>query len=174
MRTLTVFAVFITAVMLYSCKSTKEAFKTNTIILEEKSSFELEQVYFLKWVAGFQGGGSGIHMYVIVKTNKNHVVFDTVYFRGMQAKMQLGKMGYLASFITPLNQKENMVMDGDSKQEYGNKLPKNDNHFPFVLQDNECVIQYTENGNTKYYKVKDIVEKQAEYYPNAPSDNQKQ
>lgn len=174
MRTLTVFAVFITAVMLYSCKSTKEASKTNTIILEEKPSFELDQVYFQKWVAGVQGGGSGIHMYVIVKTNKKHVVLDSVYFRDMQAKMQLGKIGYLASFKTPFNQKDDIIMDGDSKQEYGNNLPENDNHFPFVLQDNECVIQYTENGNTKYYKVKDIVEKQAEYYPSAPSNNQKQ
>ncbi|WP_223032287.1 hypothetical protein [Hanstruepera marina] len=174
MRALIIFIVFFTIIMLYNCKSAKETSNTNTIVFEEKPSFELDKVYFQKWVAGVQGGGSGIHMYVLVKTNKTHVEFDNVYFRGLKAKLILGKIGYLANFKTPLNQKKDIIMDADSKQEYGNKLPENDNHFPFTLQDNECVIQYTENGNVKFYKVEEVVEKKAEYYPSAPNNNQKQ
>lgn len=174
MRIISFFAVLFTAILFCNCNSAKQAIKTNTVLFEEKPSFQLGQVYFQKWVAGVQGGGSGIHMYFIVETNKNHVVFDSVYFRGMKAKMQLGKIGYLASFNTVLNQKVDIIMDGDSSNEFGNKLPKENDNYPFNLRENECVIQYSEKGKTKYYKVTDVVEKQAEYYPSAPNNKEKQ
>ena len=157
-----------------SCHNSKEATRTSVSNFEKDASFELDQVYFQKWIAGVQGGGSGIHMYILVKTNKNHVGFESVYFRGMQAKIQLGKMGYIASFKTPLNQKQDMVMDSDSQQEYGNKLPEQDVIKRFNLEENECIIQYVENKQTKYYKVSNIVEKQSEYYPSTPPNKEKQ
>lgn len=174
MRITAIILLLFTTIVLCNCKSAQNENSPISLKLEEKPSFQLGQVYFQKWIAGVQGGGSGIHFYMMIETNLNHVVFDSVYFKGQKAKLKIGKTGYLASFTTRLNQKENMVMDGDSKQEYGNELPQNYKSFPFQLHDNECVIQYTEKGITKFYKVEKVVEKQTEYYPSAPNNKQKQ
>ena len=174
MKTTRILLTLISALLILYCSSSKEISKTHTLVLQETPSFELGNIWFQKWVAGVQGGGSGIHFYMMVETNKNHVVFDSVYFRGLKAKLEVGKMGYIASFKTGLNQKEDLVMDAESNQEYGNKPPKPDNTFPFKLEDYECVLQYTEHGKTMYYKVTTVVEKQTEYYPSAPNNKEKQ
>ncbi len=174
MKIFGIILTLVVALLFVNCSSSKDVLEASSIALEEKPSFQLGTVYFQKWVAGIQGGGSGIHLYITEKTNRNYVVFDSAYFRGLSAKIHVGKIGYLASFKTPLNQKEDVVMDGDSNREYGNKLPKGNPTFPFKLQDNECVIQYTENGKTMYYKVTTVFEKQTEYYPSAPNTKEKQ
>jgi hypothetical protein len=172
-RTGIVLILLISSIFL-SCLGAKEIPNLKALVLQEKPSFEVGNVWFQKWVAGMQGGGSGMHLYMTLETNRNHVVFDSVYFRGLVAKMEVGKIGYIASFKTALNQKEDLVMDGDSNKEYGNKPPKTDNTFPFKLEDHECVLQYTEYGKTMYYKVTSVVEKQTEYYPSAPNSKEKQ
>jgi len=173
MKTIRSLLILTITVLFMCCSGSKEVSKTNLLELQEKPSFELEKVWFQKWVAGKQGGGSGIHLYMTLEANKNHVVFDSVYFRGLVAKMEVGKIGYIASFKTALNQKD-LIMDGDSNKEYGNKPPKLDETFPFKLEEDECVLQYKEHGKTMYYKVTSVVEKQAEYYPSAPNNKEKQ
>ncbi|GGG36320.1 hypothetical protein [Bizionia arctica] len=136
--------------------------------LQEQASFELGQVSYQTWFAGVQGGGSGIHMIINVVSNKNHVVFDSVFFRGYKAKMEIGKIGYLASFKTDLNQREDVIMSNRDKDEFSNKTPLKEANDPFKLDNNECVISYIEKNTTKYLKVKNLVEKSREEYPSAP------
>lgn len=174
MKTGGIILMLLTSLLLDSCSCLKDGSKINTIVLQEKPSFEIGNIWFQKWIAGVQGVVSGIHMYLQVETNKNHVVFDSLYFRGQKAKLNIGKIGYIASFKTPLNQKKDLIMDGDPRQEYGNEPPQDDKSVPFKLQENECVIQYTQNGISKYYKFADVVEKQTEYYPSAPNNKEKQ
>lgn len=162
-----IIAVFV-MVSLLQCANSKQNQKTNKMIFQEQPSFEIESIHFQKWIAGVQGGGSGIHMYINVNANKNQVVFDSVYFKGLTAKMELGKMGYFASFKTALNQKQDMIMSGENHGEYGNKPLKNNSKFQDALKDSECVIEYTENDVIKYYKYTKVIEKQAEHYPSAP------
>jgi hypothetical protein len=147
------------------CSSSKTNKQKGLVNLEEKPSFILGDVFFRKWVAGVEGGGSGYHFYMMVKENKRQVVFDSVYFRGLKAKLTIGKMGYLASFKTALNQKKDINMSANSLDEYGNM-------FPHELLTNECVLSYYEKDKIKYFKIENLKEKEAEYYPSTPPNQQ--
>ena len=160
--------LFVMLTSFTQCKSSKkindnqQAFK-----LEENASFTLSETYFQSRVAGVKGGGSGIHMYINVLTNTNNVVLDSVYFKGLKAKVEVSKMGYIASFKTKANQKEDIVMSNNKSAEYGNQIPTKQD-FPFDLKDNEAVISYTENATLKYLLIKNIKEKSRIEYPSAP------
>src|SRR5690606_41772555 len=54
--------------------------------LQEKAPVTFGEVYFQRWNAGIQGGGSGINLFIpVMDTN---VVLDSVYFRGKSAKLE--------------------------------------------------------------------------------------
>ena len=82
-------------------------------------------------------------------------------------KVEISKMGYIASFKTKSNQKEDIVMSNNKNAEYGNQIPTKQD-FPFDLKDNEAVISYTENATLKYLLIKNIKEKSRIEYPSAP------
>ncbi|AUC82913.1 hypothetical protein CW733_12585 [Lacinutrix sp. Bg11-31] len=153
------------------CSSSKKTsnLKNNkqTLKLEDKGSFTLENIYFQSWIAGVRGGGSGIHMYITVKSNKNNVAFDSVYFKGLKSKIEISKMGYIASFKTEANQKDDIIMSNNKNAEFGNETQKKQD-FPFELNDNECIISYIENNTTKYLLVENLQEKKRLEYPSAP------
>jgi len=154
------------------CCTTKQANNQETSnkmeTLQEKPSFTLDSTYYQKWVAGVQGGGSGIHMYITVLSNKNHVVLDSAFFRGYKAKIEVSKMSYIAHFKTELNQKEDMIMTDKDQGEFGNKSPLKATDSSFKLTENECVISYIEDNTTKYFKIENLIEKPMEQYPSAP------
>ena len=56
-------------------------------------------------------------------------------------------------------------MSGETLDEYGNI-------FPHQLESNECVISYYEKDKIKYLKLDSIIEKQAEYYPRRPPNEE--
>ncbi|MCX7551364.1 hypothetical protein [Xanthomarina sp. F2636L] len=136
--------------------------------LQEQASFELGEVSFQRWIAGVQGGGSGYHMLINVISNKNNVVFDSVYFRGYKAKIEIGKIAYVANIKTKDNQREDLIMSNNGQEEFGNKQPNKEANSSFKLSDKECVISYIENETTKYLKVNNLIEKPKEEYPSAP------
>lgn len=162
----------LSAIMLTSftqCKSSKDTRNSlnneEELKLEHKAPFILNNIYIQSWVAGVRGGGSGIHMYITVENNKSNVVLDSAYFRGLISNIEVSKMGYIASFKTAANQKDDIIMSNNKNAEFGNKKPKQD--FPFELKDNECVISYIENDVTKYLLVENLTEKPRLEYPSA-------
>ncbi|PNQ74748.1 hypothetical protein C1T31_00990 [Hanstruepera neustonica] len=159
------FSLVFATITITQCSSSKAKAQQGIVKLEDKPSFVLGDVFFQKWVAGVQGGGSGYHLYLPVKENKKHVVFDSAFFRGLKAKLEQGKMGYIASFETALNRKPDLNMSGNKLDEYGNI-------FPYKLELTECVLSYIEKNEVKYFKVKNLIEKQAEYYPRVPPNEE--
>ncbi|WP_152971446.1 hypothetical protein [Lacinutrix algicola] len=166
---LTMFFVMLTSFTQCSSSKTINDLKHDQQVLklEEDASFTLSDTYFQSWVSGVKGGGSGIHMYINVITISNNVLFDSVYFRGLKAKVEISKMGYIASFTTKANQKQDIVMSNNKNAEYGNQIPTKQD-FPFELKDNEAVISYWENATSKYLLIKNIKEKSKIEYPSAP------
>jgi hypothetical protein len=145
------------------CSSTKK--------LQKISPITIGKVYIQKWVAGVQGGGSGL--YIFIPVSDASIKLDSVYFRGTATKLSVkyqNKNMFIGNFINPSKQKHDIIMSGDSKEEYGNKLPisKEPKPIPFELKDDECVISYIDGKKTKYFKVGNIVEKQLIPYPSAP------
>lgn len=147
------------------CSSSKD--------LQKKAPTELAQVYCQSWIAGIEGGGSGINIFIPVEDFS--VGFDSVYFRGKGTdleKLENEKM-YVGRFLDTFNtKKRDMVFSSDPKEEYGNQMPETKQKIPFELKENECVISYKDKGKTKYFKVDNVVEKDRLAYPSAPPNKQ--
>lgn len=140
--------------------------------LQKKAPVEMEQVYFQKWVAGVEGGGAGLNLFIPVKDSS--VKLDSVYFRGKGTKLDIkpGENLYVGRFISDFNKPKDMVVHADPKKEYGNEMPEIPKEIPFKLKDDECVVSYADRGKTKYFKIENIVEKDMLAYPSAPPDKQ--
>lgn len=145
------------------CSSTKK--------LQEKAPMALEQVYCQQWVAGIEGGGSGINIFIPVKDKS--VVLDSVYFRGKGVKLETkdDELLFVGRFKSAFNQPKDMVFSNEPNAEYGNRLELPEK-IPFELKDNECVISYIDGNTTKYFKVDNVVEKEMIAYPSAPPNKQ--
>jgi uncharacterized protein YozE (UPF0346 family) len=171
---LSLFMLFLLA-SFSNCSSTKQANnkQANKIGMhnfQETPSFTLGETSYKYWTAGVKGGGSGINVLILVEENKDNVVFDVIYFRGMQSKFEAIKTGYVANFRTKANQREDIIMSTNKNAEYGNEIADKAT-FPFQLKDNECVISYIEDNTTKYFKIENLVEKPRDEYPSAPPKN---
>ena len=140
--------------------------------LQNKAPTAFGEIYFQKWIAGVEGGGSGVN--IVIETLNSNVKLDSVYFHGKVAKLEVkpnNELIYIGRFISEFNKKENMVISFDTKQEYGNKAPVLPKKIPFELKDDECVVSYLESGKTKYYKLSNIIEKRSMDIPMSPNPN---
>ena len=139
--------------------------------LQEKAPAMFGDVYFQRWNAGVQGGGSGINLFIpVADTN---IVLDSVYFRGKSAKLETKPTDtslYVGRFKTEFNQPKDIVMSSNPLDEYNNPLPIQKEKIPFTLKDSECVVSYKDGQTTKYFKIENIIEKEAINYPSAPNN----
>jgi len=144
---------------LSNCGSTQT--KTIKYQLTEEPPFTIESVYSQDWVAGIQGGGSGVTLYITFSSVSEDILFNEIYFRenSIQAtKIATNKIvGY---FKNTLN--SDVIMDSDAIKEAANTPPKK---IPFQLQKNEAIISFSEKGKLHYYKIVSIVEKEMQAYP---------
>ena len=144
--------------------------------LQTKTPIKFGDVYFQKWNAGVEEGGSGLNIFISIaaelpKSNQ----MDSVYFRGKAAKLQTFEEKanlYVGRFKSEVYQKPDIVMSSNSKEEYGNKAPNLSKKIPFKLNDSECVVSYKEGTTTKYFKIEKIIEKLAQNYPSARPNRQ--
>ena len=139
--------------------------------LQEKAPATFGDVYFQRWNAGIQGGGSGINLFIPV--TDNNVVLDSVYFRGKSAKLETKTTDtslYIGRFKTEFNQPKDIVMSSNPLDEYNNPLPIQKEKIPFILKGSECVVSYKDGQTTKYFKIENIIEKEAINYPSAPNN----
>lgn len=141
---------FLVFTLFLQCSSTQK--------LQENVSFKVEQPYFQKWVAGVKNGGSGINIFIPVTNLKTNITLDSLYFRGHKVLLETKPNNpnlFIGRILTEANQNEDFS-------------PKAEAEIPFDLKENEAVIIYTENDKKKYYKIENIKEKQAEYFPSTP------
>lgn len=142
-----------------NCKTTK----TMNDLKEPEMTQEITGAYYQKWVAGVRGGGSGINLYIPVF--REDLSFEKVFFRGMVTNIVKGnhdeKAYYIGRFKTALNTREEMTLDEDAKNEYGNNSPLQTDkvEMPFEIADDEAIVTYIENNETKYIKITGITEK---------------
>jgi hypothetical protein len=149
-----------------NCSSAQKLQKNSPIIFGE--------VYYQSWVAGVEGGGSGINLFIpITKEVPQSIQLDSVYFRGKISKLEAtnGELTlFVGRFLSEFNHKQDIIMNSDSNEEYGNQAPILQNKTPFDLKDSECVVSYIHGTKTKYFKIENIIQKQSEYYPTAPQN----
>lgn len=150
---------FFMCFMFFNCASQKDQHSFSKTI--ELNSNDLEEVYYQSWVAGVQGGGSGLNIYIKDVLVENPT---EIYFRNKFVKLEHKNGYYIARFKTDINQSKDYVMNVDAKDEYKNKLPEKIT-FPFDLKDNEAVVVVLKQGKREYIKIKNIFQKPVIAYP---------
>lgn len=150
------YALFMTFLVLstYQCSSSKQAaLQTNQIALQEKPTFQIDEVVFQEWYAGIKVGGTGFNIFLPNITNDNNITLENVYFRNLQGKIVKGDGFYTAVLKNP-------------SPYYTWEYPEKPADYPFDLKENECVISYIENSQRKYFKTTTLNEKAGAYYEN--------
>lgn len=141
--------------------------------MQDKAPFSFDEVYYQHWVAGVRGGGSGVNVFISLKSNPDNIELDSIYFRGQQSKVEISNEKLIIGrFLTKANQKEDIIMSSEPHAEYGNKAPELPKNTPFSLKDDECVISYKQGETTKYYKISNMLRKPSPHYPSAPPNKQ--
>jgi len=144
--------------------------------LQKEAPVKLGTAYYQYWVAGIQGGGSGINLFIPTENpSLKNIHLDSVYFRGKVSKLEFKPNNpslFIGRFTSLGNQRKDIIMSNKPNAEYGNELPKLKEKIPFDLKENECVVSYIEDDKIKYFQIENIVEKQPELYPSAPPKKQ--
>ncbi len=146
---------------------------SSTRTLQEDAPLEIGEVYFQKWIAGIQGGGSGINLFI--PTTKSSIKLDSVYFRDKGVKLESranDEVLYIGRFKSEFNQRKDMIISSEPNAEFENPVPRIKQKIPFKLKDDQCVISYKEGDKTRYFKIESIAEKRLVQYPSAPPNKQ--
>lgn len=144
---------------LFHCASTK---------FDSNPPFKVNNATYNKYVGGVQGV-SGMWVRVNYEADTT-IAFDSLFFQGKKTKIELqtiqNKTYASGHFNTStVNSKADLMLHSNGKKEYGNKAPEK--KFPFELKENEAVISYLENGETKFFKIENIKKAEAVFYPSA-------
>jgi hypothetical protein len=148
---------------LSSC-STKQEYKTNL-------PYEIESVYFQNWIGGQELTGGGTNLFLKFKTPlKYGVSLSKVYFQDKETVVEKrNETDYVARFTWKPDNKQ-MIMDGESIKEYGNKVPEI-NKPRFNLLPTEAVLEFRNNNKEAFYKIVAIKEKELLAYPSTKPRN---
>jgi hypothetical protein len=137
--------------------------------IQSSIPIEFGDVYYQHWIAGVKGGGSGINVFINVVSNKKNIELDSVYFQGKVSKLEeVNNSLFIGRFKTTANQREDLIMSSNPKEEYGNQIHKPKEDIPFELKNNQCIISYNEGSKIKYFMIEDIKKKKLLAYPSAP------
>ncbi|WP_194851517.1 hypothetical protein [Nonlabens antarcticus] len=156
--------LFAFTVIISSCSSQKI---TNTI-----GPFTGDyQPFAQSWTGGIPGSGSGINLFLpLFDADKESV--EIVYYKGMTTtvvEISTGTPRYtIARFSTNFNTKPDMNMNLDPKKEYGNASTKNEEKFPFDLEDDEAIVKFVKDGKFTFTKIKGVQKKSAMDLPSKP------
>lgn len=148
---------------------------TSTQKLQKETPIQFGKVYCQSWVAGVQGGGSGLNLYIPIEGKSlPSITLDSVYFRGKVTKLEKkssNPLVFIGRFLSNSNPKDDIILSNEPYAEYGNKLPEKNIKIPFELKDSECVVSYKESKVIKYFKIEHITQKELLAYPSPPPQN---
>ena len=162
MKLLEIFSLVLFSSLILQCSSAQK--------MQKEAPISINRIEIQEWIAGIQGGGAGINMEIQVP-EKTTISLDSVFFRGLRAKVVPARTNFVAKFVSPVNQNRDVTMSNNPNDEYGNKLPVIVQKSPFELENTECVISYKEGGTTKYFKYSNVIEKPRQDRPSAPPRN---
>ena len=132
--------------LFFSCGSNKD--------LQEKAPAQFQTAYYTPTSEGIQ------LVIPVTSIQDQRVALDGVYFHGMKSKLVQDPEKpnlYTANFRIGTG---DMVMSKDPKDEYGNQPPQMTEKSPFNIKRDEAIVVFTQNNETKYYKLTGIMEKE--------------
>lgn len=118
----------------------------------------VSHAYYQDWTTNIKIGSSGVNLFLANLTTQKGVRVDSVFFRDMKAKLVKSRSKYYAQLVWMLPNSQ------------GNKLTTQDVVVPMPVNNNECIVTYTQDGETKYFKVGPVMEREGVYYDKGVPD----
>lgn len=127
----------------------------------------ISEVYSQYWVAGIKGGGSGTNVFLqLDKELPSNVIIKQLYFQKKVAiSNKMTPTQFVFSFVSNVNREKDTELVSDVPAKQNEITP------PFALKDNQAIIEYTVNGEKKFFKIQEIQEKEMLAYPSARPQN---
>ncbi|MCD2258199.1 hypothetical protein [Psychroserpens luteolus] len=144
------FAQFCCLLIVFSLLGCSNAYK-----LEKAAPIQYSRAYYQHWTAPIKVGSSGINFHIANLTPANNVVIDSVFFRNLKGKLVPSRGKYVSQLV-----KRKPISEGHEL----NTMKE----FPFEITNRECVVSYRENGETKYFKISNLIENEGIYYKDGP------
>ena len=155
------FIINLLLVSLFSCSTVKE-------IKQDTSMMKIQEVYFQKWVAGIQGGGSGIDVYInLEKPLEEGVSLNKIQMKDIETTViqKIDDLKYVGRFKTKLNQ---LNLDANPEKEYGNEAPEKTKNN---LKEGEVRIYFAKNEKEFFKTIANVQEKPMLAYPTMKPQN---
>ena len=152
---------FLCLSFMIGCKTTKPT------LFVSKSPILIEAPYFQSWVAGVQGGGSGVGVFLPVKDLKN-ITPDSIHFRGQRVKAAYKNQMIVGHFSSPQNQPKDVILSNEPFAEANNQLLPKEDYSAFELEPNACVLSYVIKNKRYYLKITDLAQRPSISYPSSP------
>ena len=143
MKTIKTITLFIILISIVSCKSTKT-------MITNKLPFKIEKATYSNWIDDVKNEkGTKVELLL----NKPYAL-DSIYFRNQKVKLTPSKTSskYVAVFPTKPKYRD-LILTGDSKNEFGNQLPNIKKNIRFELEKDEAIISFQTKKGTQYYKI---------------------
>ena len=142
--------------LLTTCKS--------AMTIQDLPPAPILNAYFYEYVSGQSASGRGYEL--VIQLDNPAIILDSVRFKDQNQAMSLSAKGFVARFNQ--NGTADMIMSADPIDEYGNEMPKmNQPEFPRKT-DLNCVVRFSYLNKIGYFKIEQLEERAALYYPGMP------
>lgn len=143
--------ILFTILLLFGCST---AYK-----LQKTAPIQYSRAYFQNWTSVIKIGSSGYNFHIANLTPGNNIVMDSVFFRNLKGRLIPAEGKYICQLVKrdPINKGHTLKRIKD---------------FPFDILNRACVISYREAGETKYFKISDVIENERIYYEDGPLEMQ--
>jgi len=144
---------------LISCAGGKD------VLFEQDPPFKIKMGTYQKWVSGVQGGGKGWVVTIYMGTIMEDIKVKDIYYLDtmVEAKQDPRNVDKYTGYFMD-EESRDITMEEDPRKEAGNTPPVKS---PFTLEPNEAVLSYLHEGEVKFYKMTNLVEKPVIAYPGA-------
>ncbi|WP_271783980.1 hypothetical protein [Aquimarina algiphila] len=125
--------------------------------IDMKASLQIKDSYFQEIPSGMADGPTTLFVSFEIEKN-NEVELTYAFFRGKKIELKKTNSNpniYEGNYVYPAKMQD-LIMSGDSKEEFKNQLPEIERKIPFELKANECMLQYIQNGEEKLFKIENL------------------
>jgi len=136
---------------------------------DKNPPFIIKKVFYQEWFGGQPNSKGALITIEISTLIPNDIIYDSIFFKGNAKKLGQTvfekKQLLSGNFPAKIASDKNIIMHADPLKEMANKPPTVLTSFPFVLTDNECVISYIFKNKKRYFKIDNLKQEKAIYYP---------
>lgn len=161
MKTLRIMVLGFLVIAFISCSSKKS--------ISTQLPYEIESVYFQKWTDSNEQSGTGVDFHIQFKNPlPQNTTLAKLYFQNQEGFFDLDDdLNYIVRFF---NKTQDLIMDGETANEYGNKAPEITKPR-FSLQPNEAILEFHNGNEIQHYKIIDLKEKEVRTIPSSNPGN---